>query len=142
MGVFKKPKEHVLESGMWKNRTNYASINIRSFVTLSLHYPVFVLLLLCLYFILSCIILSSVLLLCLFITLFLFFCYFVFILFCLALSCLLFFYFVFALPCFVLLLLCLYLILTYIILSSVLLLLCLFIIMVNKKKIKTYWKVR
>ena len=63
---------------MRKYRTNYTTVNIRSFVTLSLHYPV------------------------------LFFCYFVFILFCLTLSCLLFFYFVFALPCFVLLLLCLY----------------------------------
>ena len=83
--------------GCEKYRTNYASVNICSFVTLSLHYPFFVLLLLCLYLILSCIILSSVLLFCLCITLFLFFCYFVFML-----------------------------ILSYIILYSVLLLLCLY----------------
>ena len=122
MGVFKKAKEHVLESGMWKYRTNYTTVNIRSFVTLSLHYPVFVLLLLCLYFILPCIILSSVLLLCLCITLF---CSFV----TLSLFYSVLHYPVFCsstlslhYPVFVLLLLCLYLILTYIILSSVLLL--------------------
>ena len=37
------------EIGYEKYRTNYVSINIRSFVTLSLYYPFFVLLLLCLY---------------------------------------------------------------------------------------------
>ena len=98
MGVFKKAKEHVLESGMWKYRTNYTTVNIRSFVTLSLHYPVFVLLLLCLYFILPCIILSSVLLLCLCITLFCSFVTLSLCLFSLILSCILFFcYFVFSL---------------------------------------------
>ena len=128
--------------GYEKYRTNYASINIRSFVTLSLHYPIFVLLLLCLYaylvlyypvFCFSTLSLHYpvfvLLLLCLYAYLVLYYPVFCSSTLSLHYPILFFCYFVFML------------ILSYIILYSVLLLLCLFIIllclfiiMVNKKR--------